>query len=179
VIDEVFMDFVENGQEVTLIHEAIERGNLFIIRSLTKFFALPGLRLGYGVGNEGFLQRLWRYKEYWSVNILAQVAGRAALRDREYIARTLEVTHKETEFLYSVLSKINGLKPYPSAVNFILCQITKKTTGSKQLKEKLIQRGVLIRDCSSFRSLDDRYIRITIRDHAQNSRLVALLREVL
>lgn len=171
VIDEVFMDFVERAEAETLIYEAIERDNLFIIRSLTKFFALPGIRIGYGIGNKKLLQKLKDYKEYWSVNALAQIAGIAALRDREYIKKTKRLIPKEKKFLYHRLSKINGLKPYPPVTNFILCRLTSKI-DSKKLQERLLQRNILIRDCSSFRSLNNKYIRIAIRTHKENLHLI-------
>ena len=87
-----------------------KRNNLFIIRSLTKFFALPGIRIGYGVGHTDLLKRMKIHKEYWSVNILAQVAGMAALKDKEYIKRTQGLISKERKFLYNKLSRIKGLK---------------------------------------------------------------------
>ena len=170
VLDEVFMDFVEKAE--TLIYEAVKRKNLFIIRSLTKFFALPGIRIGYGVGNKKLLEKLKIHKEYWSVNALAQLAGIAALKDKEYIQRTKRLIRKERKFLYRRLSKINGLKPYPSATNFILCRLNTNKIDSKNLQEKLIQKNILIRDCSSFRSLNNRYIRIAVRTRKENLCLV-------
>lgn len=178
IIDEVFMDFVEQEGKETLIYEAARRDNLFIIRSLTKFFALPGIRLGYGIGNKDFLQRMKIHKEYWSVNALAQIAGTAALKDKEYIKKTKRLILKEKKFLYSKLSKIDGLKPYSSVTNFILCQLTDRT-DSKKLREELIQKNILIRDCSSFRSLNNRYIRIAVRTRKENLHLVNFFPKIL
>ncbi len=190
VVDEVFMDFVEDEKKETLIQEATKRNNLFVIRSLTKFFALPGIRIGYGIGNKKLLETLKIHQEYWSVNILAQVAGIAALKGKEYIKKTKRLIPKERKFLYRRLSKIKGLKPYPSAANFILCRLPSKIRkpfanaqepcfihsvhkmDSKNLQKKLIQKNILIRDCSSFRSLNDRYIRVAVRTHQENLRLI-------
>lgn len=198
VVDEVFIDFVENEKERTLIQEAVKRNNLFVIRSLTKFFALPGIRIGHGIGNKRLLEKLKTHQEHWSVNALAQIAGIAALRDREYIKKTKGLISEEREFLYHRLSKIKGLKPYPSVTNFILCQLTgrkhlsalisgiytpaayyTKKSASKSLQKKLIQKNILIRDCSSFRSLSNRYIRIAIRTRKENLRLISSLSKIL
>ncbi len=178
VIDEVFMDFVEEDWKETLIYEATRRDNLFIIRSLTKFFALPGIRIGYGIGNKELLKRTKIHKEYWSVNALAQVAGIAALRDREYIKKTKGLISEEREFLYHRLSKINGLKPYPSVTNFVLCRLTNKM-DSKRLQEKLIQKNILIRDCASFHPLNNRYIRIAVRTRKENLHLINSLSTII
>ena len=178
LIDEVFMDFVEQEGKETLIYEAARRDNLFIIRSLTKFFALPGIRIGYGIGNEDILKRMKIHKEYWSVNVLAQIAGMASLRDKEYIKKTKKLIAKERKFLYNKLSKINGLKPYPSAANFILCRLANNKMDSKNLQKKLIRKNILIRNCSSFRSLNNRYIRIAVRTRQGNLRLINSLSNI-
>ncbi len=178
IIDEVFMDFVENEKEETLIQEAIKRNNLFVIRSLTKFFVLPGIRIGYGIGNKRLLKKLKIYKEYWSVNVLAQIAGIAALKDKEYIKKTKGLISIEKEFLYHRLSKINGLKLYPSVTNFILCRLPSKM-DTKNLQKKLIQKNILIRDCSSFRSLNDRYIRVAVRTRRENLHLINSLSNII
>lgn len=179
VIDEVFMDFVEDEKEETLIQEVIKRNNLFVIKSLTKFFALPGIRIGYGIGNKQLLKKLKIHKEYWSVNALAQIAGVAALKDKGYIKRTKRFVSKEKKFLYYRLSKIKGLKPYPSVTNFILCRLNTNKINSKLLQERLIKKNILVRDCSSFHSLSNRYIRIAVRTHRENLRLINSLSTII
>ena len=203
IIDEVFMDFVETEKEETLIQEAInpirsscqrqgirpqrgritskgvKRDNLFIIRSLTKFFALPGIRIGYGIGNKRLLKKLKIHQEYWSVNTLAQIAGIAALKDKKYIKRTKRIIPEERKFLYHKLSEIKGLKPYPSVTDFILCRLTTNRVNSAIIRKKLIQKNILIRDCSSFRSLNNRYIRIAVRTRQENLHLVNSLSTII
>lgn len=179
VVDEVFMDFVESAEAETLIYETVEKDNLFIIRSLTKFFALPGIRIGYGIGNKRLLEKLKIHKEYWSVNVLAQIAGIAALKDKEYIKKTKKLIPKERKFLYHRLSKINGLRPYPSVANFILCRLSTNRVNSAIIRKKLLQKNILIRDCSSFRSLNNSYIRIAIRTHQENLQLINFLSNIL
>lgn len=179
VVDEVFMDFVESAEAETLIYETVEKDNLFIIRSLTKFFALPGIRIGYGIGNKRLLEKLKIHKEYWSVNVLAQIAGIAALKDKEYIKKTKKLIPKERKFLYHRLSKINGLRPYPSVANFILCRLSTNRVNSAIIRKKLLQKNILIRDCSSFRSLNNSYIRIAVRTHKENLHLINSLSNIL
>jgi len=179
VVDEVFMDFAEDEKEETLIQEATKRNNLFVIRSLTKFFALPGIRIGYGIGNKRLLEKLKIHKEYWSVNALAQIAGITALKDKEYVKKTKEIISKERKFLYHKLSKINGLRPYSSVTNFIFCRLTTNRVNSTIIRKKLIQKNILIRDCSSFRSLNSKYIRIAIRTHQENPHLINFLSKIL
>ncbi|MCK4648495.1 threonine-phosphate decarboxylase [bacterium] len=179
VVDEAFMDFDESAEAETLIQEAIKRNNLFVIRSLTKFFALPGIRIGYGIGNKRLLEKLKIHKEYWSVNTLAQIAGIAALKDKEYVKKTKELISEERKFLYHKLSKINGLRPYSSVTNFIFCQLTTNRVNSTIIWKKLIQKNILIRDCSSFRSLNNRYIRMTIKTHQENLHLINFLSKIL
>jgi threonine-phosphate decarboxylase len=173
VADEVFMDFVPGEREETLIPEAT-RSNLFVIRSLTKFFALPGLRIGYGIGNEKLLERMKAYQEYWSVNLLAQAAGVAALQDKEYIRRTKKIIPLEREFLYHKLSCSGSLEPYPSVTNYLFCRLRSKI-NSTGLQKTLIRKNILIRDCSTFRTLNDRYIRIAVKARRENLRLINLL----
>jgi len=197
VVDEVFMDFVKKDGKETLIYEATRRDNLFIIRSLTKFFALPGIRISYGIGNKDILKRMQIHKEYWSVNALAQIAGMVALKDKEYIKKTKRLISKERRFLHDKLSSINGLKPYSSVTNFILCRLTDRIRkpfanaqepcfihsvhkiDSKELREELIQKNILIRDCSSFHSLNNRYIRIAVKTRKENLHLINSLSNIL
>lgn len=179
VVDEAFMDFDESAEAETLIQEAIKRNNLFVIRSLTKFFALPGIRIGYGIGNKRLLEKLKIHKEYWSVNTLAQIAGIAALKDKEYVKKTKELISEERKFLYHKLSKINGLRPYSSVTNFIFCRLTTNRVNSTIIWKKLIQKNILIRDCSSFRSLNNRYIRMAIKTHQENLNLINFLSKIL
>src|SRR5262249_36753581 len=124
VLDEAFMDFVENGEAITLIEEAQRQKNLIVLRSLTRFFALPGLRIGYMVANSELIQRIRPSQAPWSVNALAQLAGRAAMKDRVYIRRSQEYIWKERQRLYQALKKINGLHPYRPTANFLFCQLT-------------------------------------------------------
>jgi len=175
-LDETFIEFTEDG-DLGLSGRIEEFPNLVIARSLTKTFALTGLRIGYGLGARRLTERLRRAKMPWSVNILAQQAAIAAFRDRSYLERSRKLIAREREFLYSELRKIQGLTPFRPEANFILSRITRQLTA-KVLKELLLDNSILIRDCSSFRGLDESYFRISVRLHEQNRRLLSSLRQV-
>lgn len=179
VIDEAFIDFVPRPRKSSVRSEARRRGNLFVIGSLTKFFALPGLRIGYGVGIRDVVRDLWVRKEPWSVNVLAQVASIASLEDRGYIARTRSLMRREKVFLFDGLLRIPGLRPYSSEANYFLVDVRGTGFTGGELRERLIPHGILIRDCGSFVGLDRYYIRVAVRTRTENSRLLQALREVV
>jgi len=171
ILDEAFIEF---NQRESLIKEAISRENLFILRSFTKFFGLAGLRAGYGIGNKKLIEGLNRIKEPWTVNAFAQLAAKEVLGDAEYINRTLQLIEKEGKFLFEHLLKIRGLNPYPSRANFILIKIEREISSTK-LCEQLAKKGIIIRDCANFRGLNDKFIRVAIRTHRENLKLLEAL----
>jgi threonine-phosphate decarboxylase len=180
VIDEVFMDFVHHGNEIAMILESAKNKNLLVLRSLTKFFVLPGLRVGYLIGHKGLIDKLSRHTYPWNVNTLAQAAAEKALEGKNYIYQTRNVVSKERPYLYDNLSDIRGIKVYPSDANFFLCKL--KDTAIKNaanLSKKLIGQGILIRNCSNFRGLSNRFFRIAVKKREENIRLISALRAVL
>ncbi len=176
VVDEAFMDFIPDQKDHTLIWEAVKNKNLVVLRSFTKLFAMPGLRIGYLVAHEDIINKLRQHQIPWSINSLAQVAAKAILNEGEYIGQTHSLIEKEKIFLLSQLAKIEGLRPYPSKANFLLIKIDKAGMTSSLLTKGLIRKGVLIRDCSNFRNLDNNYIRIAVRSHKENLKLIEALR---
>ncbi len=179
VIDEAFMDFIENKDRYSLATRSIRCDNLIVLGSLTKIFALAGLRLGYAVAKQDNIERLAKYTEPWSVNYLAQVAGVSALKDKEYIMRTKDLIRRERKRLWNELSTLRGIKPFPSVANYILVRILKAGRTADMLGKLLARKGILIRDCSSFRSLDERYIRLAVKDREANSKLLKELKYAL
>jgi threonine-phosphate decarboxylase len=172
VVDEAFMDFVREENRHTLIPQAAKSRKLIVLRTLTKLFALPGLRIGYLVAHRDTIRTLKKYQMPWSVNVLAQAAAERALTEDAFRKRSKQLIEKEREFLYERLSQIKRLKPYPSAANFILVKINQRHLTSAMLKEQLLKKGILIRDCGNFRGLNKKFVRITVRTHQQNLRLV-------
>jgi threonine-phosphate decarboxylase len=172
VVDEAFMDFHE---EATLKHEALRRGNLIVLRSMTKLYALAGLRLGFLVASPPLAKRVREADEPWSVSALAQLAGRESLKDRNYLRRTLELIATERRYLTEQLGLIPGLVVYPSVTNFLLMKITRPGWDAPRLQQGLIRHGMLIRDCRSFPGLGGSFMRIAVRGRKENSRLLGAL----
>lgn len=179
VVDESFLDFVAAWPELSLCRVAARSSQLIVLRSLTKFFALPGLRLGCAVAAPGLISYLEKRRDPWSVNILAQMAGVEALKDREYQLRTRAWLEKERDRLYRGLASLKGSKPYPSQANFILVDISASNWTSPQLAETCARRRVIIRDCSTFPGLKEDYIRVAVKQEEANNFLLQVLRELL
>ena len=179
VVDEAFMDFLSDERNHTLIWKAQKDERIIVLRTFTKFFAIPGLRIGYLVAHPEIVRTLKQYQIPWSVNTLAQLSATSALTESRYIENTRSFIEKQRRFLMGEISKIDGLFPYLSVANFILIRIVDKGITSPYLTEKLIQKGILIRDCSNFRGLNEGFIRIAIRSHEENIKLIDSLKEVL
>lgn len=179
VVDEAFMDFLPDEERHTLIRRAQKDKKIIVLRTFTKFYALPGLRIGYLVAHKETVERLKRYQAPWSVNSLAQLAGEYLLDDREYHRRTLQLIDKERFYLFNKISKIKGLRPYPSVTNFLLIKIENFKLTSGSLAKELLKKGILIRDCSNFRNLNNKHIRIAVRSRKENKKLIGILTDVL
>ena len=179
VIDEAFMDFLPNQEEHTLIRRAVKNRKIIVLRTLTKFFALPGLRIGYIIGHKEVINKLRRCQPPWSVNSLAQLAAELILDDKGYIKKTYKFINKEREFLFEQLTGIEGVRPYPSVANFLLMKIEKPGVTSEFLKEAFIKKGILIRDCGNFRGLNNKYIRVAVRSREENLKLLKAFNGVL
>ena len=173
-LDECFIELVPDSSE-SLVHHLKEFDNLFILRSFTKSFGLAGLRIGYGLGNKQIIDVLQRIKIPWNVNGLAQMAASAALSNVSHLNKTRKLIKKELKFLKDSISKIGGFTCYDSSTNFILI---KSGMNSKKIQEKLIEKKILIRDCSNFRGLDNKFIRVAVRTHKENIKLVRALEEI-
>jgi threonine-phosphate decarboxylase len=178
VIDEAFMDFVAGEKNCTMIPRAVKSRKVFVLRTMTKFFALPGLRCGYIVGHKDVIQMLRRYQAPWSINALAQIASGDLLEDKEYIKKTRWYVDAERKRLINELAQIAGLRTFPSAANFVLVKIEKKGVNSQFLSERLLEKGIMIRDCSNFRNLSNAFIRIAVRKKDENTFLIETLKEI-
>lgn len=179
VIDESFMDFVSEREKYSILNPGHDFANLFVLYSLTKFYAIPGLRLGAGIGSKEIIAKINASKDPWNVNCLAQLAGAVSLQDREYQSKTVALVNQEKAFLFQEISKIKGFKPLPPAVNFIFIDISGSGFNSIELQNILGQQGILIRDCSSYQNLDHNYIRIAVKDRGSNRRLIEALTDLM
>jgi threonine-phosphate decarboxylase len=175
VVDEAFMDFVDEPPRYTTLPEAGKVKNLIVLHSMTKFFGFPGLRLGYAVAHPEVIARIEGCKEPWAVNALAQLAGEAALADEDFIFRSRQYAGTEKSFLYRELTLLGGISPIPPTVNFITSKITQEGLTSTELKEALLRKGLLIRDCSNFTGLNNKYFRVAVRRREENLLLLKAL----
>ena len=177
VIDEAFIDFVE---EESVKKEILRFPNLIVLRSMTKFFGIPGLRIGYVITAPSCAAKMRENKIPWTVNVLAQKAALKALMDRDYIRETRQYVSTEREFLRNALNEITGLNALKSTANFLLVSIDSRAgINSTELKDRLAREGILIRDCSTFQGMGDRYFRIAVKKHKQNIILIEKLEEVI
>ena len=175
VLDEAFMDFREEESAKRVISEG---GGGIVLRSMTKFYAIPGLRLGYAIGAEDFIRRCADHLEPWSVNTPAQIAGIVSLADAGYRERTVEYSTAERNTLAAGLAALPGLTPYPSAANFLLVEL-RNGMSAHQVRDALLHRHIIIRDCSNFVGLDGRFFRVAVRGRDENSRLLSDMERIV
>lgn len=153
--------------------------NLWVVVSLTKLWALPGIRLGYLYHPGEKITALTRYGDPWRVNALAQRAGLYCLENKEHLQKTLDLIAKEKEYMQQEFQKINTLTVFPAAANFFLLKCEKEGFSSTALQEFMAARAILIRNAANFPYLDQRYFRVTVRHRADNMRLLKYLGEYL
>jgi len=173
-VDECFLPFWEEEERYSLKSKLEEYPHLFVLRAFTKICGMPGLRLGYGMSaNKELLQRIRTCMQPWNTSLPAQAAGRAALTVKGYLEKTREYIRKEKEWLIRSMEELGNVKVFPTEANFILFR------ARTDLGEKLLERGILIRDCSNFKGLKEGYFRIGVRTHAENEELIRALQDIL
>ncbi|HUU47496.1 MAG TPA: threonine-phosphate decarboxylase CobD [Nitrosopumilaceae archaeon] len=170
-VDECFIELVPDYNEsiITLVKKF---NNLFVLRSLTKSFGLAGIRIGYGIGTKKLISILNQIKIPWNVSGLAQHAASAAISTPNYLDKTKKVIHSELIYLKNNISKLENFDCFDSVTNFILI---KTKLNSSQLQQKLLNKKILIRDCSNFRGLNHNYIRVAVKTRKENQKLVMAL----
>ncbi len=175
IVDETFVDFCE---EKSVIRRAACDDSLLVLRSFTKFYGIPGLRIGYAVGTEKSLWGLRNRLPPWSVNTLAQEAALACLQDHRYRERTLLFIQTERPVFRRALDAVPGVRVYPSSANFFLVELPGPLT-SHQVQATLMERGYLVRDCSNYPGLHERMLRVSVRTSRENARLVKHVQQVV
>ncbi len=179
MVDETYVEFVEDIYQVSLVPLTKYYNNLIVLRGISKFFAAPGLRLGYGIcGNRSLLKEINGRKNPWTINSLAAIAGEIMFTDNQYINDTKTLIKNERDRIYKILSSSKNFKTYLPTANFILLEIIKHKVTSDQVFEAAIKKGFMIRDCSSFPFLDDKFIRFCFMDPDNNTKLVEFLLEL-
>ena len=179
LIDESFIEFVDERKHPrTFIEKINEFQNVVVLRSLTKSFGLAGLRLGYCVSHPSIGKKISHNKITWNINGLAQMAGITALENLSHIRRARKIIKSEREFMYaSINNNLSSFSAIKSDVNFYLIQL--RNGRSKQIRDLLLEKnGILVRDCSNFRGMNDKYIRVAVRTRSENLSLLNSLESI-
>lgn len=179
VIDESFIDFLPDAAAFTTRHLLAKYPNLVVLHSLTKIYAIPGLRLGFMLAQSDLTRALHEHKDPWNVNSLAQTAGVAALGDEQYRLVSQQLITGEKERFYGELQQISGCKPFKPAVNFILVDVAGTGFTAGQLRQQLLAEGMLVRDCSNYPGLTNTYIRLAVKLPEQNNRVIGIMKQIL
>jgi threonine-phosphate decarboxylase len=175
ILDETFIDYCESR---SLLLRIARFPRLIVLRSFTKFYGLPGLRIGYAAGSKEAMTRLRACLPPWSVNVLAQVAACAAIRDLRHARASLAFMQRERPRFVRSLRAVPGMTVYPSSANFLLVELPPFLSAS-DCTGALARQGLLVRDCSAVPGLNDRTLRVAIRLPAQNRKLITALRRLV
>ena len=175
LVDETYIEFtnrdVYSSTSLTKFYK-----NLIVVRGTSKFFALPGIRLGYALSSNEELLKYFKEKEIlWQINSVAEICGKVMFSDKEYIAEVYEFIKSRRDYFYKEISKIKNLKTFESYGNFILVKILKGIDAGK-LRQKLMEKGLVIRNCENFKNLDNSYFRFCILDDDANEKLLKNLK---
>jgi len=180
LIDETYVEFTDNPEIVSACKYSEIYTNLFIIRGVSKFFAAPGLRLGYAItGNKELIHKIDNLKNPWTINSLAAYAGELMLQDTTYIEETKALIQAEKNKIVSQLRTWSSVKVYDPSANFILVKILDNNISAAQVFESLIQEKMMIRDASGFPFLNSQYFRFCINMPTQNDLLLQHLQKLL
>lgn len=172
VLDECFIDFVENAEDISLLSETKNTGSLLILRAFTKIHALPGLRLGFGVcSDKSLLERMEAATQPWNVSLPAQAAGVAALEDTGRVERTRQFVAEERRWIVERLKEL-GITYFPSQANYLLLK------SDRNLFAELLKRKILIRDCQNYEGLEQGFYRIAVRRREENRKLIEAMKEI-
>lgn len=175
VVDEAYFEYAEVTNK-DLINEF---DNIFIIRTMSKVMGLAGMRAGYGLACSKIIEYMHRIKPVFSLTRLSYVATLNTLRDKDYIKTSIENGIKSREYLYNELSKIDSLNVFPSKSNFMLIGIKDTGFTASEFAFELMKKGVIVRDCTSFKGLDEYWIRISICTLEEDKKFIDIVKEVL
>lgn len=175
MVDECFLEIVENEAAYTLKPFVKDYDNLIILKSFTKLYAIPGVRLGYIIaGNPDIIEKVNRAGQAWSVSHIAQAAGLAALKDTEYKKQVIETTARELAFMKEELGRL-PIRLYDGAANYLFF----RAPGISDLDRRLEKYGIMIRNCSNYVNLGDDYWRVAVKSREENQKIIGALHQVL
>ena len=179
VVDESFLDFRTDEERLSIRREAGRLPHCLVVRSMTKFFALPGLRLGFGIAMPSLVAKLDAHKDVWNVNLLAQAAGVAALADTDYQQQTQAFVKETAPRFAEAVKTLPGVATVlPPSVNFLFVRLD-PTARAGEVLEGLRQQGILVRDCANFPGLGEGWLRVAVRQQEENEKLVGAWRDVV
>ena len=171
VVDECFLDFIKEPEKHSLKAQLSRYHNLFLLKAFTKRYAMAGVRLGYGISeNTELLEKMTMVTQPWNISVMAQEAGIAALKEKEYVENGRQMVFEEAKYLKEKLQEL-GMEVFPSEANYIFFK------GPENLFEKCVEHGILIRDCSNYFGLKRGYYRVAVRTHEENEKLIQSMQE--
>ena len=180
MVDETYMEFVGSEETAAAVPLTGQYDNLAVLRGVSKFFASPGLRLGYAVTSDAALINAAAERQNpWTVSSIAEAAGRLLFTDKTYIRQTKELIGSQRQYIYQTLSQTENVKVYPPHANFILVRLLKEERTASDLFDMAIRRGMMIRNCATFPFLDEHYFRFCFMLPEDNDRLLACIGEFL
>lgn len=180
MVDETYIEFSDNLEDICAIPLTKTFDNLFVIRGTSKFFAAPGIRLGYGVSSsQKFLNQLAAKQDPWNVNSLAAFVGEQIFSDTEFHKQTQSLISSERKKALAELATWKNVKAYSSSANFILLKLLTDKVTSAELFDALIQKKFLIRDASSFTFLDETFLRFCILSPEDNANLLQAMKAMI
>lgn len=172
-VDECFLPFLEAEEAYTMKRELENYPQLIVLRAFTKIYGMPGLRLGYAMtANERLLRKMQQCLPPWNTSVIAQAAGIEAIQDTGFVKKTREIIRQEKKYLIKEMQEGLAEKIYDSEANYIFFR------SRPDLKKRLLEKKILIRDCSNYRNLTEGYFRIAVRSHEENEELIRRWREI-
>ncbi len=176
LVDETYVEFAPDTEKITSIPLTRTYDNVLVLRGVSKFFAAPGLRFGYGItGSRPLLEAMEKRQDPWSLNSIGACAGELLLKDTAYIQKTKNLIAAERDRILKALNDSPDYRPYPACANFVLVKIQKKGVTAADVFEKAIHEKMMIRDCSTFESLDGEFIRFCFMTPEEDDRLLECL----
>lgn len=178
IIDEAFMEFTDNYPANSMVDVVEEFMNITVIRAATKFFGMPGIRLGYGItANIETAKAAKELMEPWNLNSAAVIAACSIFYDHSYIEKARAWIKSEREYLFEKLGNIKELRVYPSKANFHLVELIDRNMTATQLKAAMAEKGILIRTAEGFNGLSEFHFRLAVKDRESNDTLLKIIKE--
>ncbi|MDR2966858.1 MAG: histidinol-phosphate transaminase [Methanobacteriaceae archaeon] len=175
IVDEAYFEYSEVNN-VNLINKY---PNVFIMRTMSKVLGLAGMRIGYGLANGEMIEYMHRIKPVFSLTKLSYIAALNTLKDKNYIVESIEKGIESREFLFNKLNKIKSLNVFKSYSNYILVGIEKTGFKASELSKELLKNGIIIRDCTSFKGLDEYWVRVSIGTMKENKKFISIINTIL